>query len=414
MSGWWLTVKLAFRSLGRNRKRSAITLIAVSLAVIFVLLSLGMMSGIERQSANNLINLDYGHLKILPESFDITAPAYDSLFVLADIPEIIFQNEDIKAYTARLKFPAIVSDGLDQFPCLGYGIDIINDPAVFELMNIPLNGRFWELEERGIVVGENIARTFGLKPITDELTLVGRSTLGAIDAVDLPILGIITTGYPVIDQNGVLVPIAVAQNLLNSPGEVSEISFRLKDPNTLQKTTSILRQELSGQNPPVRLFTWRDLAQDFLAIHRLKTRGMGVTVFFFILIAALGVANAILIAAFERTREVGMMRALGMKSGEIMRQFIYEGAVLGLAGAFIGGIIGTAFNLYLQEHGINLTAMYGDLDLGYPIKDYLYAHFRLLHLIATVIIATLLSALAAYLPARRTSRLSPSDALRSH
>lgn len=407
---------MAFRSLGRNRRRSAITAAALTLSVAYVLIGLGLMSGLEEQSANNLIGLDYGHLKVLPSSYDPDLPTYDTLMVLADFPDELFEVEGIEGIAPRLKFPAILSDGLDQFSCLGYGLNLEEDRHVFDLQDAALQGRFWCEGESGIVIGKKLADIFNIAVDADsppELTVLGRSTLGAIGALDFPVLGIIRTGYPPIDGNGVLMPISSAQRLLNSPDQVSEISVRLSNSAELQNVRGKLQKALDNAGLKVQVLTWLDQAADFLAIHRFKSMGMSIVNFFFVLLAVVGVANSILIAAFERTREVGMLRALGMNQGEIMGQFLCEGAALGLFGSLIGGVLGSAVNLYLQAHGLNLTALYGDMELGYPIKDYLYSHFSVIHLIASIVIATVLSALAAYLPARRTCRLSPSEAIRA-
>ena len=86
MSQLKFTLKMAFRSMGRNRRRSAITTAALTLSVAYVLIGFGFISGLEEQSANNLIGLDYGHLKILPSSYDPDSPTFDTLMALADSP----------------------------------------------------------------------------------------------------------------------------------------------------------------------------------------------------------------------------------------------------------------------------------------------------------------------------------------
>ncbi|RJP80191.1 MAG: ABC transporter permease [Candidatus Zixiibacteriota bacterium] len=420
---WIFAARLAFRSLGRNRKRSAITLAAVGLSVAFLFLELGFVAGLEEQSVNTLIDQDYGHLKIVPPDYDPMEPVYDSLLAVDDFPPSLLDLPGVTAAAPRLKFPSLVSDGLDQFPTLGYGLDLERDVEVFALDQTPLIGRFWAPGERGIVIGGGVAETFRLDPDSVAaggvfLTLVGRSAAGAYGAFDLPVLGVIRTGYPPIDRSGVLAPLELAQELLAAPGLVSEITLRMEsvssgDTDRLQAAQKALQVRLSQAGLQAEVWTWRELAADYLAILNVRKVSSNIASLFFVLIAVMGVANSVLIAAFERTKEVGMLRALGMRSTEIMWQFLYEGAVLGLVGGMIGGALGGAAVLYLQQVGLNLTALYGDIELALPIKDVLYAHFRLDHLLAMIAGATLLSALAAYFPARRTAKLNPADALRA-
>lgn len=420
MRGDWIFAwRLAFRSLGRNRKRSAITLSAVSLSVAFLLMEFGFVAGLEQQSVNIMIDQDYGHIKVVPPGFDPMEPAYDSLLAQSDFSDSLLRLPGLVSWTPRLKFTAILSNGLDEYPCQGLGVTLSSDSAVFDLVRSPLQGRFWKPGEQGIVIGSGVARAFGIAAPSDTtlLTLVGRSALGAYGAFDLPMLGIVNTGYPAIDRNGVILPLDLAQDLLAAPGKISEITLRLKENEGANDQRLVqARMALQGSLTRARLkaeaLDWRRQAADFLAILHVRKVSSHIASLFFILIAVMGVANAVLIAAFERTGEVGMLRALGMRPAEIMWQFLYEGAVLGLVGGLLGGLLGTLVVLYFQTWGINLTALYGNTELALPIKDVLYSRWRLDTLLEFIAGATLLSALAAYFPALRTSKLSPAEALR--
>ena len=131
-----------------------------------------------------------------------------------------------------------------------------------------------------------------------------------------------------------------------------------------------------------------------------------------VLLTAVGIANTILMATFERSAEIGMMRALGMPAGKIRLLFLIEGTMLGLAGGIIGVVIGGSVNLYLEIHGINLTAMYGNADLGYPIKDVLYSQFNIAECISVLILGVVMSTIASIYPAWRAGRQPVADAFR--
>ena len=139
---------------------------------------------------------------------------------------------------------------------------------------------------------------------------------------------------------------------------------------------------------------------------------MGIIMGLLVLLTAVGIANTVLMATFERSAEIGMMRAMGMPAGKIRLLFLIEGMMLGLGGGIIAVIIGGSVNLFLEIHGIDLTAMYGNADLGYPIKDVLYSQFNIAECISVLTLGVMMSAVASSYPAWRAGRQPVVDAFR--
>jgi ABC-type lipoprotein release transport system permease subunit len=157
---------------------------------------------------------------------------------------------------------------------------------------------------------------------------------------------------------------------------------------------------------------WRDLEQEFLAFAQLERVAHGIFVAIFVLLGVVGVANTVLLAAFERTREIGMLMALGMRGTGIQRVFILEGALLGLVGAGVGSLLALVLMVPYATIGLDLSALYGDVDIGYPVKDRIYGALSAGALGAVWLLTAALSALASLYPALRASRQRPAEALR--
>ncbi len=132
----------------------------------------------------------------------------------------------------------------------------------------------------------------------------------------------------------------------------------------------------------------------------------------FVLIAVVGITNTILMAAFERTREIGTLMAMGLRGAGIRKIFLAEGALMGLLGGAMGILMAVGVIGYFAVKGIDLSAMYGDIDTGYPVKDVFYMAFEPTFMVASWLVTGLLAAIASYYPAARASRQNPAEALR--
>ena len=149
-----------------------------------------------------------------------------------------------------------------------------------------------------------------------------------------------------------------------------------------------------------------------MALTRMKRTGQAVFLGIFIVLAMVGVTNTMLMAIFERTKEVGMLMAMGLRERGIRTLFLFEGAMAGLLGGALGVVLALFLVGVLLRNGFDLTAMYGDMDIGYPIRDRMYPALNSVAIAVSLVLTGLLAALAALYPAARASRLDPSEALR--
>jgi ABC-type lipoprotein release transport system permease subunit len=144
----------------------------------------------------------------------------------------------------------------------------------------------------------------------------------------------------------------------------------------------------------------------------MKRSGQGVMLGIMLLMAVVGITNTILMATYERTREIGMLMAMGMRRQGIRRLFMAEGAVNGLLGGAIGTLLGLIPIIWLATTGWDLTATYGDMDIGYPVRGVIYPAVNILMIVLIWFFTGLMAILAAWYPAARASRLNAVEALR--
>ncbi|UCF41810.1 MAG: ABC transporter permease [Gemmatimonadota bacterium] len=411
--GWLATLRLAWRNLRRNKRRTWITAVTVSLAVLLLQLSIAVMIGVERQSYDNLINYQTAHAKLYAAGYFENREELPLDYTLTDLEALqasVQQVSGVAATTPRLAFQASLSDGVDQVACFGTGIQLAgSDTEVFRIPQAIVAGEYLRPGEEGMLLGSGLAELFDAE-VGDWLTVLTKTRDGAYEALDLPIVGIVGTGNPVIDRNTFLVSLETARYMLDLQEEATEVAVRFSLGAREMATLRALVERVEQLGYEVK--GWREAEADFLAFAAMKRLGSVAMLSIFVVLALVGVTNTVLMAAFERTREVGMLMAMGLRGGGVRKLFLTEGALAGLLGGAVGSLLALVLIAYLASVGINITALYGEMDIGYPVKDRMYAALEPLTLVVVWLATGLAAAAASLYPAARASRRPPVEALR--
>jgi len=405
------TLRLALRNLARNRRRTAITASTVAFSMVLLQFLLALLRGIERQSFDNLIGYQTGNAKVFAAGYFAERdelPLDRTLGDLTALAERVLAVDGVAAAAPELSFQARISDGREQIPALGVGLELGGGGSgVFRLDQAVTSGRYLEPTDEGVLLGNGLAELFGLGP-GDWITVLVVTSAGAYEALDLPVLGLVGTGNPAIDRRSVVVPLALAQRMLGLDGRATEVAVRFDDGRETVVLDRLSRALAAGG---LEVRGWREQEANLMALVESKRAGSGVMVGIFVLLAMVGVTNTILMAAYERTREIGMLMAMGLRGSGIRRLFLAEGAMIGLLGALVGTGLALLV-LAALSGGIDFRALYGDIDMGYPVRDRVYPAVLPALLIGGIVATVVLAALAAVYPAVRAARERPVEALR--
>jgi ABC-type lipoprotein release transport system permease subunit len=158
--------------------------------------------------------------------------------------------------------------------------------------------------------------------------------------------------------------------------------------------------------------SWKELARDFLMIAQAKSAGSSILLVLVFIIAAVGISNTMLMAVYERVREIGMMRAMGMKDGAIRTTFLFEAGGIGLIGAVIGVGLGVVINWLMVTRGIDMSALMGQMDIGYRVSGVFYSAWHPQAIVGGFVFGVIAAMLFSIIPSSRALKMEITDCLR--
>lgn len=396
--------KLAYRNIGRNKTRSLLSALAVGIGMALLLLMVSVLEGEMSGALQNTIRLQSGHLQIRPASYDENKISLKWEDLIADpshVAEQIKSLPQVTVATPRLSASAIltVSDESKGVQILGIETD---SPANQPFRNGMLSGEFIKADDReGILIGNVLAEKLNLK-VNDKVNLLVTTSNGDVNEQPFTIRGIFTTRTPGYDESTVFMPLAKAQAITATENHASSIFVLLQN----SEQAEAVAQALQSNN--LKILTWREQNQ-FVVQFEDYANAFFIVLYLIVLgITATVVTNTLVMAVFERTREIGILAAIGMKGHSIMAQFLAEAALLATGGVIGGLIIGGAAVAYFTIYGIYI----GDYGItGVLFEDRIYAHLTLANTVNLAIVTYVITLIASLYPARLAARLEPVEAL---
>jgi len=389
--------RFAWLNTRRNRRRSLVTVAIAALGTAAILLAggfaLSTYQGLAEASARTT-----GHLVLARtaqfDGFEDT-PLQHGLTDADALRRRLLADPAVRQVLPRVEFGGLISNGDKSVIMMGVGIEPDAEFAVKGPFLTVEAGRELAGAERGaVMLGAGLARNLKAQPGAS-LTLLAGTTEGAMNALDVTVAGIVSTGVPEIDQRLVYTDVATAQRLLVTD-RVSSLGIFLDR----MEATLPARARLGASLPDLTLRTWEEQALFYRSVRALYNRIFGALGLIIGVIVVVVVANAMAMSVIERTREIGTLRALGTRPGQLLQTLAMEGLLLGAAGGAIGAAITVAVSVALQLFPVMMPPPPGR-STGYPLLITLDAGLML----ATLGLVTVLVALASGWVARRTVRL---------
>lgn len=413
------TYRIAWRNLRRNQRRTLGSISSVAFGAMAILLAGGFMEFSFNGLRESTIRTDLGHLQLTQTPHGASAHT-DRLRDYTQIANAVSKQEQVRFSMARLDIQGLISVGDNTEVFLGRGIDADKEltfSAGFApitqgvgLGNVDLSHMLTPAgsppaddNKDEILLAEGLAQRIGAK-VGDWATVLVNTDAGALNGMDLKIVGFYKPIIPEHNERAALLPLQTAQALLRTD-EVSRLIVVLRDTDQTDQVLS----DLSAKHPELTITPWYELAVFYDAVVRLYRTIFGFMGVIILIVVIITTFNTLMMTVLERVTEIATMMAVGVPRRQVVYNFMVEGGLIGLLGAFSGALGAILATLLINALSVEMPPPPGSTQ-SYPLNImWVYSHYLLIFLLMG-----LAATAAAWIPARKAAKLNIAQALRSY
>lgn len=397
--------KMAYRNLGRHRRRTFLSGLALALGTALLMFIAAFFTGEMRSSMETTLRLNTGHIQIQDADYDPDKLSVAWEYLIENPDQVAAQVgslDPVLVATPRLLASGIVSVGEESAGVQIMGI--VPDSEANDPYRNLVAGEFITADDReGIVIGLPLAENLGLTA-GDTLNLLVNTAEGDVDEQQFTIRGVFTTGTSAYDKGVVFLPLAKAQAFSGADNHASQIFILLKDREQADEVAAAI------QGSGYKVQTWEEMNELLVLVNDFSDAYLVVINLIILGVTSTVIVNTLLMSVFERTREIGILSSIGMKGRQVVALFLAEATLLALGGIAAGSLLGWVISAYFGRVGI----YFGDLGVSGDmlLNDRIYTTLTLDSAVNLIVTAFLITVLASLYPARMASRMEPVEALR--
>jgi ABC-type lipoprotein release transport system permease subunit len=430
--------RIAFRNLARHKLKTILTCAAIMVSVAAYVTMDGWLGGMFTESRRNIINYEMGAAKLQTklyfENHD-ELPSYENFSNWEQYASAL----ESSGYNAapRYTFSGTLYSSQGSAPIVVNAVDPEAEARTLNYMSYIDSGRNIKNGEFGILLGSMTANKLGIKAGDDDVrieTVIDyKMESGEVEHVyqliDAKVVGTVNSPDPVNNYNIAYIPLDVLQDEAGMmlEGHITELIIRDKKMTAADMTSKIETKEaivaalaapLAARGQTIHgeldVFQWEDYSKDYFGHESMEYGSTQIFAIILFFLAFIGISNTMLLAILERSKEIGMMRAMGMTDGQLVATYMLEAGFLGLIGSALGIVLSCIIIYPLVKYGVDFSAMIEQMggNIGYRISGNARAAWRPTVIAGTGVVAVLLSALMALMPTRRSTKMAITDSLR--
>ena len=404
-----MMLKIAFRNIFRQKRRTVLTALAMivgfTLSSVFIGWSDGAYSDIISMFTRNRI----GHIQVHHTGYLDKPSLYDVIDSYESIGEKIAGVEGVEAWTPRIYSAGLGSVGDKTMGVQIIGVDVGREVRATRFdQKITSGAIFSETAAREAILSVGLARILKAD-VGGKIVLVTQGTDGAIANDLYTIIGIAESGDKATDRMACYLHIDDAQDLLVLDGRVHEIAVLVEVLDRVPKITAAI--EIQIDDTTLEVSPWQVVAKSFYRAMQADRQGDLIGRMIIMLIVAIGVLNTVLMSVLERTREYGVLKAMGTKPRQIFGVVVIEVAFIALGSIVIGALFGASLNYLLSIYGISLPQ---EFSYGGIVFQTMYAAVTVRSLAIPAVTVLVSAILVSLFPAIRAARIAPAAAMRAH
>ena len=406
-----LTLRFAWRNLWRNRRRTLLTIVAVGFGVSLVIGSMSLRQGAYASVVDLAVHVMTGHVQVQPRAY------VDEPILRHDIPQASMLAQQLReqlphaAVATRANGFALLASERQTLATSVIGVEVAREPQVSAIPGDVRTGRFLESDTaQEIILGEVLARNLEAK-VGDVLTLLGTGRDGSVAAATLTVVGVFRSGVPEIDRQLAQIPLSTFQQIFAMGDGAHAIVVRAEDRADVAVLRNRVQTGLAAQTGLTAL-GWDELLPGTRELIDFDFAASFVFYIALIVVITVGILNTFIMSVLERTREFGMVLALGIAPGQLVRVVLAETVMLLMLGIALGIFVGAAFDIYFLTYGFVIPGM-AEIARGFGLPERLYPVMSASTLLTGPALVLAFSLVVASLPALRLRKLVPIEAMRS-
>lgn len=405
------TVRLALRNIFRNKRRTLITFLAIISGSVAIIVFGGYVEYTYWGLREMVINTQFGHIQLYKKGYMEKGVSEPGKYLIKDPDSVeraisVFPNiKYMRMVSSRLSFSGLISTGEKTVACMGIGIDPEREKEMSYFDSIVAGQQLASGMQEEVVIGGELMKALGAK-VGDNVTILTNTVAGVINAADVQVVGVAQTGTKEYDNVFVKLPTKFVRRILNTES-AEKILILLDKTEEVPTVVPLIQKVINDKGLDLELQTWDKLADIYHQVVSLYEGIFDVMKIIICLIVFFSIANTMSMSIFERTKEIGTLRAIGTTRGGITKLFLMEGVLIGI----LGGILGILFGI-LAAKIINLS---GGIEIAPPpgmtvsfITSILIVPKVLVFSFCLTVIVSVLSSLY---PAIKASRLKIVDAI---
>lgn len=400
-------IKIALRSIKRNIRRTVITIITVCVGVFVIIVIQGFLNGLQNGLIDSITKSRTGQIGFYHKDYSNSEESFDLNLTLTDtiVNKILSQTDEIEHGSKRLNFAGMISNGEKSSMFIGMGIEPENELLVCPYLadNIVtgnIQGKDGNASDA--VITSSLAKTLNVT-CGDVLTVMAKTKYGALNAIDIEIVGILTDKLPLSNGKLIILSLSQSQFLLQMDNEFTEYVISLKHPDKIESVVNTYSKEKE-----IEVIPWYVSAKIFKDIMNIQNAVFFIIMLVLLIIVVSSIINTMLMSVYERVKEIGTMMAIGMLKRDIIILFLIETIILGVLGGIIGLVLSGLTVLYFNENGFT----YISPGTEFPLT--IYPALTWANLVLAFAFAILASILSSFYPAYKAASLLPTEALRNN
>jgi putative ABC transport system permease protein len=407
-------LSMAFRNIGRNRRRTMLAVISVALSIAFIVFLKAFVSGFIDSMVRNYTRQECGHIRITTKRFADRSkllPIGDNIRRPDSLMNVVLETPGLKGKITfaaqRFMFGVLLDHNGNSKPAMAIAGDPQQERELSMLYKSILPGGKYCSGPREMIMGRKLAALLRYQ-VGDTVKVMANGADDALHLRKFLLTGLFATNINSIDERMFQITLDDARALLHAGAKTQQIVLFINHYKDAGRIASVLAAAL--QDTSLAVMSWMEIGPYYSIV---RTTGKLYTLMYgaIALLGAFIISNIMMMVVLERRKEIGILKSMGMKKREIMTLFLAEGVLMGIAGSFAGMVLGTIVNAVLSVTGLDFSKMMSGATI--PMDNVIYPQPEAVSAVAMMCLGIVISSLVALFPSRQAARMNAVEAIKS-